>query len=100
MEQSILDRMIAYYTLATQMRVRGGNDYIDFVKSILDASCNNKYSSEKYDFKLYSDYSKFVQDMYKKESEEGLTRKVAGYAWPWISKEDKFLKEKYFHFSL
>ena len=93
MEQSILDRMIAYYTLATQMRVRGGNDYIDFVKNILDANCNNKYSSEKYDFKLYSDYSKFVQDMYKKESEEGLTRMVAGYAWPWISKEDKFLKD-------
>ena len=29
--------MITYYTLFTQMRVKGGNDYIEFIKSILEA---------------------------------------------------------------
>ena len=27
--------------------------------------------------------------MYRKETEVGLSRMVAGYAWPWISKKDQ-----------
>ena len=68
------------------MRVQGGNAYIDQVKDMLAGSCSSKYVSEKYDFKLYSDFSKFEKDMYVKEEETGLSRMVAGYAWPWISK--------------
>ena len=93
MEESFLNRLIAYYTLATQMRVKGGNDYIDFVNDILDAKCTSKYASDKYEFKIYSDFAKFEKDMYEKESEAGLTRMVAGYAWPWISKKDRTLKD-------
>ena len=47
---------------------------------------------KKYDFKLYSDFSKFEKDMYAKENEVGLSRMLAGYAWPWISKNDQALK--------
>ena len=43
MEDHLKNRMIAYYTLMTQMRVQGGNAYIDFVKDILDGECNKKY---------------------------------------------------------
>ena len=81
-------RMTTYFTLATQMRVQGGNDYIDFVKSMLSGKCARKYYSEKYDLKLYTDFSKFEKDMYTKEAENGLSRMLAGYAWPWISKKD------------
>ena len=31
--------------------------------------------------------------MYAKESEVGLSRMLAGYAWPWISKNDQTLKD-------
>ena len=31
--------------------------------------------------------------MYKKESETGLSRMIAGYAWPWISKNDLSLRD-------
>ena len=86
-------RMISYYTLLTQMRVRGGNDYIDFVKSLLEGTCTGSYSSEAYDLKLYRDFSSFERDMYKKEKESGLSRMLAGYAWPWISKNDKTKKD-------
>ena len=89
MEDSLMKRLIAYFTLATQMRVKGGNDYIDFVKDILEAKCSYKYSSDAYDFRMYSDFAKFEKDMYEKEAESGLTRMVAGYAWLWISKNDK-----------
>ena len=31
--------------------------------------------------------------MYRKETEVGLSRMVAGYAWPWISKKDQMKKD-------
>lgn len=93
MADSFQKRMIAYFTLLTQMRVQGGNDYIDFVKKILSGECTHKYNSNKYSFKIYSDFAKFEKDMYAKEAEAGLTRMLAGYAWPWISKNDKTLKD-------
>lgn len=93
MEDAFANRMIAYYTLSTQMRVRGGNDYIDFVKSILDGKCIGEISSETYDLRLYTSFSRFEKDLYKKESEEGLSRMISGYAWPWISKKNKTLKD-------
>ncbi len=93
MEDAFNRRMIAYYTLITQMRVQGGNQYIDFVKSILDGNCKQQYSSDSYDLRLYSDFGRFQKDMYEKEAEVGLTRMVAGYAWPWISKNDNTARD-------
>ena len=93
MENAAKNRMVTYYTLLTQMRVQGGNDYIDFVRSVLEGTCEKRYVSENYDLKLYTDFGNFERDMYKKESEVGLTRMVAGYAWPWISKNDPTLRD-------
>ena len=86
-------RMTSYYTLMTQMRVKGGNSYIDFVNKVLSAKCTEKYSSDNYDLRLFMDFSSFEKDMYDKNSKYGLTRMVAGYAWPWISKNDKTQKD-------
>lgn len=86
-------RLITYLTLDTQMRVQGGNDYIDFVQKILDGSCDKKYSCNNYDLKLYTHFDKFESDMYHKEAESKLTRMVAGYAWKWISKNDNSLRD-------
>ena len=85
----IAKRLITYHTLYTQMRVQGGNGYIDFIKSILSGTCRSAYRNPDYDLKLYSDFATFERDMYRKEAEAGLTRMVAGYAWPWISKNDQ-----------
>lgn len=86
-------RMTKYYNLFTQMRVKGGNGYIKFIEQILAGDCEGQYSSSDYDFKLYTDFAKFEKDMYAKEAKYSLTRMIAGYAWPWISKEDKALKD-------
>lgn len=93
MEDLFQKRMIAYFTLLTQMRVQGGNDYIDFVKNMLAGACKDKYVSDKYEFNMYLDFAKFESDMYEKEAESGLSRMLAGYAWPWISKNDQTLKD-------
>lgn len=86
-------RMTAYFNLITQMRVKGGNDYISFIEHILAGDCSDIYSSPDYEFKLYADFSKFEKAMYTQEAKYGLTRMVAGYAWPWISKKNKTLKD-------
>lgn len=93
MEASFQKRTIAYFTLLTQMRVQGGNDYIEFIKRMLEGNCVEKYVSDRYSFKMYSDFSKFEKGMYDKEAETGLSRMIAGYAWPWISKNDQTLKD-------
>ncbi len=87
------NRMVSFLTLATQMRVIGGNDYIDFIRNMLAGKCTNSYSPGKYDFKLYDDFSKFEKDMYDKEKQVGLTRMIAGDAWPWLSKNDHSHKD-------
>ncbi len=86
-------RITAYFNLITEMRVLGGNDYIDFVKSLLNGICTEKYSSDQYELGLYNDFAAFQRDMYQKEMEYSLTQMVAGYAWPWISKKDPGLKD-------
>ncbi len=91
--ESFDKRMTMYFNLLTQMRVKGGNDYISFVEQILNCNCTGIYSSPDYDFKLYTDFSKFENDMYEKEKDCGLVRMISGYAWPWISKKDKSLKD-------
>ncbi len=70
------------------MRVKAGNDYTEFIKRILDGTCNTKFSSDNYELKIYSDFKKFEKDLYVKENTCELSRMVAGYAWPWISKKD------------
>ena len=86
-------RLVSYYNLITEMRVNGGNEYIDFIKSLLGGKCSKGFSSDKYQLKIYSDFKRFEADMYEKERNTGLTRMIAGYAWPWISKNDKTKKD-------
>lgn len=93
MRNAYKNHTISYCTLMTQMRVQGGNAYIDFVKNVLAGTCKKKYHSPKYDLKLYTDFAKFENDMYEKEAETGLSRMVAGYAWPWNSKSDRSQKD-------
>ena len=87
MEQA--KRLLIYYNLLTQMRVKGGNDYIDYVKAILAGEVKEKKNFKNYDLILMTNFAKFNDLMYQKEKETGLVRMAAGYAWDWASKNDK-----------
>lgn len=87
------NRMVTYYTLMTQMRVKGGNGYIDYVQKLLKNQCCHKEEFDTYDFKIVNSFTKFERLLIEKEKETGLARMVAGYAWPWISKKDKTKKD-------
>lgn len=80
--------------LRTQFRVKGGREYIEFIDQLFsNQKYINKYSKYKYDFKLYDDLGLMVKDIKLKEQEVGLSRLIAGYAWKWVSKNDKTKKD-------
>lgn len=82
-------RLVSYYELLTQMRVRGGNSYIDFVKEILSGKAKEKKTFDQYEFQVITGFAAFDQLHYQKDAECELTRMAAGYAWEWASKNDK-----------
>lgn len=80
---------IVRQALETQWRCQGGNEYINYVRDILSCNAEEPIEIENYDFKLYDDANRMIDDIRKLNNEIGLCRTVAGYAWKWVSKRDK-----------
>lgn len=89
MKKDPINRILKYHELATQMRVKGGNDYIDYVEKLLACDVQEKKIFVDYELKLMTDFKQFNDLMYQKENEVKLVRMAAGYAWDWSSKNDK-----------
>lgn len=80
--------------LKSQFRVKGGNNYVKYISNLLHcnlASSQNVFSSREYEFLLFDSIDKMVAEIKLRDSENGLSRLIAGYSWPWISKKDKSL---------
>lgn len=79
------------YWLKTQMRSLGGKKYIDYIHDILsnDLRPTQKEIFKDFEAKIFTNIQDFVAAMQKRESEYGLSRMVAGFAWRWSSKENK-----------
>ncbi len=76
------------FELKTQMRVRGGEKYLQFVDNLLENSGDAQVDFSDYDFKIYNDLGQMVADIKKQDKIHSLSRIVAGYAWKWVSKKD------------
>lgn len=75
--------------LKSQLRIRGGEEYIYFVDKLLSASDSlEKYESNGYDFKHFYSIKDLVKALEEKEKEFGLCRLTSGYSWEWVSKSD------------
>ncbi|RZK50087.1 MAG: DUF2075 domain-containing protein [Pedobacter sp.] len=77
--------------LITQFRVRGGNQYVELVHHLFDGKKLPIPNSQRfglYDFKLFDDLSLMVLKIREKDSQIGLCRMVAGFAWEWISNKN------------
>ncbi len=79
--------------LVSQFRVRGGNPYVKFVDDLLGAQLpdDKLYCSKSYELELFDSFEEFQNQLQAKESEFGLSRFIAGYSWPWISKNNPSL---------
>ncbi len=87
--ESFSTRMLAYYNLFSQMRCKGGSNYLGDVLSLLYGRLDHRVREDNYEVRLINDFEVFSRLYETKEKEEGLTRMVAGYAWDWKSKGDK-----------
>lgn len=78
-----------HFHLRSQMRVEGGNDYIEFIAKLLSSSPVKPQNFGSYEFKFCDSFSELKELVEAKEREFGLSRMLAGYAWEWKSKNDK-----------
>jgi uncharacterized protein len=77
------------FPLASQMRVTGGEDYIEFVQKLLSEQPEKSRGFGEYDLRFFDSFSEMQQEIRNRDSEHGLARLLAGFAWPWNSKNDK-----------
>lgn len=78
-----------HYSLQTQMRIASDKDYVTYVRDILsDSPPKDRETFGEYDLRLFTDLGEMREQIGKREEEYGLSRLVAGYAWPWISNGD------------
>lgn len=82
-------RMLAHYTLFSQMRCLGGSKYLNDINDLLHNNIDHKVNCEGYEFKIADSFKSFENIYREKEKKNGLTRMMAGYAWPWKSKDDQ-----------
>lgn len=90
-QRSILDAARAdhrYYALTSQMRVKAGDDYVSYIRDVLSPEPPAPRSFDGYDLRFYDDISALRRTIRNRDSEAGLARMVAGYAWKWSSKKN------------
>ena len=74
--------------LTSQLRCLGGNDYIQYVKNVLNVKENlHRKSFENYDLKFYDDLDEMVDEINNLNETKKLSCVVAGYAWEWKTKK-------------
>lgn len=80
-----------FFPLTSQMRVAAGNDYVDYVRSILgdNAAEVAPLDFAGYDLRLFDSLAAMRDAIVARDREIGLSRLVAGYAWSWKSKSDR-----------
>lgn len=84
-----------HYPLTSQLRVKAGEDYIGWVRSILrpgppdpDAPPLAPRTFEGYDLRFFDDLGEMHDAIRERDAEHGLARLVAGYAWEWRSRNN------------
>lgn len=77
--------------LQSQLRVKGGNDYINYIDKLLNVrikEIEQKFESKDYEFELFDSIQSLRDKITQKDEEFGLSRLVAGFSWEWKSKKD------------
>ncbi len=74
-------------SLTSQLRCLGGDDYIAYVRSVLNGKPTVPHGAfENYELRFYEDVDAMVRDINEKDKEYGLSCTVSGYAWRWVTK--------------
>ena len=79
------------HKLVSQMRIEGGEDYLEYIHNLLNKSVQGKIKFYNYDFKIFNNIHEMIDLIHQKEKEVGLARVVSGYAWEWVTKDNDSL---------
>ena len=77
-----------HYPLTTQMRVKAGADYVEFIRALLRGEPAELPDLGDYDLRLFDDLGQMRAAIRQKDAGAGLSRLVAGYAWDWVSRKN------------
>lgn len=79
------------HRLLSQFRVKAGQPYVDFVDNLLNCrvSSGAVFKAKNYQFEVFDSLRDMVNAINEREQQCGLSRLIAGYAWPWASKKDQ-----------
>ncbi len=67
------------YNLTSQLRVKGGNEYMDFIKHIFNENPKNYTLTDEYELKVFDDVEEMFEQIKEKNKEyKGLCRVLAG----------------------
>lgn len=78
--------------LRSQFRVKGGNDYVQYIERLLNCSLQSKdkiFNSKDYEFVLFDSIEEMEKKIKLRDQENGLSRLIAGYSWKWVSKKNQ-----------
>lgn len=78
-----------FFRLTTQMRVQAGADYVEFIRALLRGENPSLPDLGEYDLRFFDDLGEMRAAIREKDAEVGLSRLVAGYAWDWVSRNDR-----------
>ncbi len=75
--------------MVSQLRCKGGNDYIEYVKDVLTRKEQEKHKKfENYELRFFENPNDMIKEIKMKNEKLGLCRVLAGYGWKWNSKND------------
>jgi len=76
--------------LVSQLRAKGGKDYLDFVDRLLRCKTleQKKFNSDEYELYLFDDMNSLINRLQDKENDLGLSRLMSGFSWGWVSKNN------------
>ncbi len=75
------------FNLCTQLRVKGGNEYIDFVHDLFTNNPSNYKLTTGYDLKVFDDCHLMFEEIKGKNNEyQGLCRMLSGLSFDWRKK--------------
>jgi DUF2075 family protein len=78
----------SWFPLASQLRVMGGNDYLDFVKGVFSETGTSAREFNGYDLRFFESFTDMRSEILRLDKEHKLSRLVAGLAWEWKSKNE------------
>jgi DUF2075 family protein len=78
----------SWFHLASQLRVMGGNDYLEFVKEVFSETVSLAKTFNGYDLRFFDSFTEMRSEILRLDSKHSLSRLVAGFAWEWKTKND------------